>query len=443
MVFRSLDLRKILGDKRFLVVLAAAIAVRTLTSILKLEVVAIWPSGIPGPSLWGDYSVYLQQLHYLAQGYLPYRDFSYNFGPLFLLTLFPFYALSNNLAFIPIVLADAFTAPAVYLTLKQDSGKNVPMIAGLIYGVSPLFLVNEGYLWLSSQPFTLFLVCSVLLYTRKRALAGTLSLAVAICFKQEAVFLLPPFLIAYLWRYRKRALKYIGAGLAFVIGVSSPFLYYAPRAFIYSMMYGNFINLGPVEPSRLQTVGSSTVTPFQSVLCGVTTITHVYTGAFCGTLMNLGAFEQFLVFARFYDFLKVINPFLFCIFLVGLISIRKSEILYGVSCVFALLGGLLVFSILVHSSLGYYYIPIYALLLLLSKRPGQLALTTLGLEAVIFLPEGPLQFLIPLVLVFALVVSESVRLESINAPPRSASDFTNVAGPPLKSSLVSNRFTPK
>jgi hypothetical protein len=295
----------------------------------------------------------------------------------------------------------------VYLTVKGRASVNVAFLAGLVYVVSPMFLVNEGYLWLSSQPLTFFLIGSFYFYSRRKPLASILMLSLAIMSKQEAVFLVPPFLVAYAWIYRGRAVKYIGAGVAMVTAISAPFLLTTPRDFIYSMTYA-VVRIQPLEPSRLPVQNvSSASTSALSALCTLTVIPHVYTGTLCGPVTNLSLFIQFLEVARLNSFMFFISPILFVVLAAGIVAIRKSKILLDVVCIFALLGGLLLFSYVVHSLFAYYFVPVYALLLLTCRRGGTLIAITLGLEASVFLPESPIQFLIPLVLAFAVVIAES------------------------------------
>jgi hypothetical protein len=414
-------------NRAVLAILTASVIARLVTVFMKGYGIPIWPQGIPGPSLWGDYNtLYLLQLARMAQGYLLYRDIPYNYGPLFLYSMYPLYLIIPKLAFLPIVISDALTAPMICLALKGGASRRVAVTAGLVYALSPFFLVDEGYLWLSSQPLALALVCSVYFYNRKKPFAAVISLVIAILFKPEGIFLVPPLAVACVWQYRARAMKYISAGIALAAGVSAPFLILAPVDYISSLTYEE-VKLGIPEPSRLPGnffgAGSGSTV---SASCGPLTIAHVYTGAFCGTVLNLGQFEQYLAFARIYAFIDVLCPVLFCVFAVGLLAIRGSDKLFQISCVFSLLGGLLLFSTFAHGSLGYYFVPVYAILLLSSTSAGALVAVALGIELVTFLPEGPLQFLVPLLMTFAIVVLESRRIEqrnlvgneSINATPR-------------------------
>src|SRR5579862_4907124 len=86
----------------------------------------------PGLELYRDfYEYYVVQLHDLSLGLLPYRDFAYSYPPLFLYTLYPLYSLGGQyLASIPIWIADAATAPVVYLIVRRFSNSKISLIAG-------------------------------------------------------------------------------------------------------------------------------------------------------------------------------------------------------------------------------------------------------------------------------------------------------------------------
>ena len=55
-------------------------------------------------------------------------------------------------------MADALTAPVIYLIVRKFSTEKVAFIAGLGYAFSPLAIVNEGYIWMNPQPMTLCLL---------------------------------------------------------------------------------------------------------------------------------------------------------------------------------------------------------------------------------------------------------------------------------------------
>ena len=377
-----------------------------------------WISWLPGPALWSDFSgYYLAELTLLSQGYLLYRDIVYSTTPLFLYSMLPFYDLGGSkAAMIPIVLADALTAPVIYLIVRKVSSEKVALVAGLGYAFSPVALVNEGYLWLASQPVTLFIVLSILLLKKGRPVLGAGALAIAVLFNQEALFILPVFAI-YIIKSRTSLLKPGGLFALTLFGVLSPFLILAPKVTLSDLSFFPF--LGPVEPSRLPTVTPSnmpTVTPSNMVSisqsCRQTLVPHVYTGAFCGGIPNFKLYAWYLQLIGIDKMVAFIAPFLFVLFAAGLIAVRRSPNILEMACAYSMMGGLFIFSALVHTPLAYYFVPVYALILA-SVTSGRtlivgLAATTLGFLA----GEGIFQLIIPIACIFAFTMMQDASLRA-------------------------------
>ena len=180
-------------ERTLISIIAIAFISRAVTSFIQIGFPTLsvpgptwWPWGTwTGPILWSDFfDYYLPALKYMSQGFLPYRDFPYAYLPFFLYSMYPFYHLGGDYAAaIPIIASDALTAPLVYLIAKKVANDRVALVAGLAYALSPLALVNEGYLWLSSQPMTFFIILSIYLLKEKRPLLSIISLATAILFK--------------------------------------------------------------------------------------------------------------------------------------------------------------------------------------------------------------------------------------------------------------------
>ena len=119
----------------------------------------------------------------LHQGLLPYLNFGYWYPPLFLYFLYAFYLLGGiHLASVPILAADVATALIVYLLVSTTSTKRVAFIAGLLYALSPVALFIEGYLWLSSQPMTFFLLLALFLLRKDRPLICSFGFIVSVLF---------------------------------------------------------------------------------------------------------------------------------------------------------------------------------------------------------------------------------------------------------------------
>jgi len=343
----------------------------------------------------------MPQLKYLASGFMLYRDIDTQYPPLFLYSMLPLYNLAGEkAAWIPIVLADALTAPVIYLVVRKFSTEKIALIAGLGYALSPVALVNEGYLWLSSQPMTFLLLLSILLLRRDRPVLSAGTLAIAALFNQEVLFVLPVYLAFTAAKFRPSLPKAGGLFALTFFGVLSPFLVQAPKAVLHHLPFWEPINIGPSEPSRLPTPAASAVVNFGQS-CTNTLVPNIYTGTACGNIVNFQAYAWYMQVARIDAMAAFLAPFLFVLFAVGLVAIRRSPNVFELTCAYSFIGGLLIFSALVHPVLAYYFVPVYALILA-SMTNGRsvligLAAVTLGLLA----GEGPFQFIIPTICIFA------------------------------------------
>lgn len=365
-------------------------------------------SWLPGPSLWNDFDVlYLVQLKELAHGYLLYRDIDYNSPPLFLYSMLPFYDLGGGkAAMIPIILADALTAPVIYLIVRRVSSEKVALVAGLGYAFSPVALVNEGYLWLDSQPTTLFILLGILLLKKDRPVLSAGALALAALFNQDALLVLPVFVI-YMIKSRTSLLKPGGLFALTFLGGLSPFVALAPSATLGHLAFFP-IDLGPPEPSRLPPYTPPASVSFAQS-CHYTVVPHVYTGALCGDIVNLKAYVGFLQLIKIDAIAGFVAPLLFVLFAIALVAVRRSPNILEMACAYSITGGLFVFSAVVHTAFAYYFVPVYALILasVTSSRSllVGLAATTLGFLA----GEGPFQFIIPVTCIFALALLEDAN----------------------------------
>jgi hypothetical protein len=350
--------------------------------------------------LWDDFDgLYLVQLQHLAQGYLLYRDIDYNSPPLFLYSMLPFYELGGSkAAMVPIVLADALTAPVIYLIVRKVASEKVALVAGLGYAFSPVALVNEGYLWLTSQPTTLFILLSILLLKKDRPVLCAGALAIAALFNLEALFVLPVFAISMI-KSRTSILKPGGLFALTFLGGLSPFVVLAPSATLGHVGFLN-INLGPPEPSRLPIYTPPAAVSFAQA-CTNTVVPHVYTGALCGDIVNLKTYVWFLQLIKIDAVADFVAPLLFVLFAVALVAVRRSPNILEMASAYSIIGGLFIFWALVHTPFAYYFVPVYALILASVTSRGSLiiglAATTLGYLA----GEGPFQLIIPLTCIFA------------------------------------------
>lgn len=364
----------------------------------------LWPSWLPGPSLWSDFTVYLTQLKYLSEGFLPYRDFAYAYPPLFLYSMLPFYNLAGGYAAsIPIVLADALTAPVVFLIVRKFSTERVALAAGMAYALSPVSLINEGYIWLSPQPMTLFLLLSVYLLQDRKPVLSSLALAIAVMFKQEAAFVVPAFLVFMVINYRASVAKAAGVFTVTVVGVLSPFLVEAPRALLNHTAYWLPFSPGPSEPSRMAVTVTSQANPIIQT-CANTAVPYLYTGSICGDIVNFQAWSQYLYISKIDSIAAFIAPLLFVVFGVGLIAVRRSPVILQMVSAYSCIGGFFLFATLVHGVLAYYFVPVYALILACSTDARSLGIGVIAAILSAIAPEGPFQFIIPTTALFVIAM---------------------------------------
>jgi 4-amino-4-deoxy-L-arabinose transferase-like glycosyltransferase len=360
----------------------AALAVRIMVSLIQISYGEQRIPGLP-PNNWSDfYGVYAQWLGFVHKGLLPYRDIiSYKITPLFLYSLYPFYvAAGAHAAAIPIVVSDAATAVLVYLIAKRAAGNKIAFAAGLIYSLSPLVLYEIYYLWLSSQPMTFFMLLAVYLLKENRPILSIAFLAVAVMFKQEALFILPAYLLLYAKEYRKEIPKGLVLFLAIFVTVSLPFLIIAPKDYIYGINYfPNVINLGPREPSPLaasQIFNAPPSNPIPVVVQGPVWASYL------GILGRMGS---------------VLSPLLLVLLVPALYAIRRSPHFLEMLCTYSLIAFLAAYSVLVGSTLAYYFVPAYALIFASIVNLRTLGLGVAAALLSVAIPEGSIQAILPLV----------------------------------------------
>lgn len=230
--------------------IAIALAVRLLVYLWQVVYPVSFNSTLQN---FADFSGYYQwQLSLLAQGHLPYRDFAYSYPPLFIYVLYPFYQLGSNFAALPIVLADALTGPLIYLIVQRAASQRIAVASCLAYVFSPFFLTYEGLAWLSEQPMLLFLLLSLYLLMVNRTRSSALAFGIALMLKQDAVFILPFYLI---WVAKNqgavRAAKSFSLIAGFALLVSGPFLILFPLHYLGAVTFGVFPGLPTILPPLL------------------------------------------------------------------------------------------------------------------------------------------------------------------------------------------------
>ncbi len=391
--------------RTWFLVLCAAIVSRAIVSLVHFYFGIQWVPWLPGPSLWSDYAfLYLPQLKLLASGALLYRDFAYSYTPLFLYSMLPFYELGGGYAaWIPIVAADVLTAPVIYLIVRKFSTEKVALVAGLGYAFSPVALVNEGYLWLSSQPMTLFILLSILLLRKDRPVLSALALAVAILFKQEALFVLPPILAYIVLKHRASLVKAASAFALTILAVLSPFLVLAPNDLLSHLAYSLLFGPGKSAPATPSTVVPAAPTSLVDA-CKTAQFPNLHFGAICGNIVSFPALAWYTNIGQLNAVAGFVVPFLLALLAVVLLVVRRAPNILEMASAYSCIVGLLLFSALVHGVFGYYFIPVYALLLASATNRRALLVGLIAVTLGAFSPEGALQYVIPISCLFAFVV---------------------------------------
>ncbi len=374
--------------KRTILLLMIALVTRTAVSAIQVAYGAQRMPYLPLNN-WADY--YLMYAHWLLfvhQGILPYRDFySYKYPPLFLYTLYPFYwAGGIHAAAIPIVASDAVTALFVYLIARTSAGENVAFAAGLTYALSPFVLYEMDYLWLVSQPMALFVLMAVYFLKSERPLLSAASLATAVMFRQEALFILPPYLVYFVARYRSQVLRGVGLFAVICLGISLPFLIIAPVDYLYSINYfpgGHFINLGPLEPSA----------PGAAAIVNAANAAQPTGGAGPAYAAYLGILDRMAT---------LLDPLLLLLLVPAIYAARKSAHILELTGAFSFLAGLTAYSDAVGPAFAYYFVPVYALIFasISNARTAALGVATAILCLVV--PEGPFQVIPPALCLIAI-----------------------------------------
>lgn len=367
---------------------------------------------------WSDfYTIYGRELFLLGEGSLSYRGL-FTYTPLFLYTLFLFYHVGGiYFASVPILVADAATAPIIYLTVREISSNKVATLAGLSYALSPFMLIMEGYFWLSSQPMFLFMILAIYFLRRNRPLLSSLAIGIAIMFKQEAVFFLPVYVAWYVNRYKRTSWKGLLIFFMTVTAISLPFIITSPVAYLDSVSYGLVSKLLPSVTATL---------PLQSNQATLTTISNsssvcsFVTAAMNDTSCNLGhvlystvnvsasyMVDSMVVILNYASALVQIPLLVFVAFI--LFFERKRENMLEVSCAYSSICFLLVFSFLVHEALAYYFLPVYGILFASSRSFSTISIIYASTFVSLFLSNGPVQTVLSLLTISIILASSGAK----------------------------------
>jgi hypothetical protein len=381
----------------------------------------------PGFELYHDfYAYYVTQLQDLNKGLIPYSDFGYSYAPLFLYVLYPFFAVGGKYAAsIPILLADAASSPIIYLIVSKFASNRISVLAGISYGLSPFFLLYEGYLWYSSQPMTFFILLSLYLLIVEKPLFSAAIFAFAVLFKQEIIFILPVYLVWYVKSSKKTIWKGLVTICCILLAVSLPFLLISPGFYITSLSYGTIGHYYPsIDSSNLTNPSIYAAITSIAPTLNCTSISNTSRSLIC----NYGAFS--------YTDVKSIPPlstilsaaFLNSIALwitlplIGLVSyyaflLRRDNKTLLVAGAISQMVFITIFDVEIHSIYRYYLVPVYALMLASSDNRFNLFLAAIVPIGSLFLPSGSIQLVPPLFCILGILVRRYVSSTSLPTTP--------------------------
>ncbi len=390
-----------------LAIFAIALAARLLMSTLRL-VHGVWGPPVLQLEIFNDYGgIYVSQLQQISQGLLPYRDFAYNYPPLFLYSLYPFYALGGAaLAWLPIVLSDAGSAVVIYLLLRRYADRNIAIAGGLVYALSPFMLLYEGYLWFSSEPMVFFLLLSFYLMQTRKVLTAAVCFGVAVLFKQDALFLLPAYLAA-MWSARPRQIsKWFGTASLTVLAGCTPFLILAPSQFLVEVSFSVLEKLGLPALSYVPTgsglISATSIAPGSCATFGTSALTSI-----CGTVVTQSAVASSV--GSFYVILNEVGGFVLLPFalLVGvaLFSVRKERGFVFLMGAYSSVVVFVLFALTIHPGFyRYYFLIVYSMLLAASWKRSLMVVAIATSLISLVTPSGIFQEVMPLFALLSMAI---------------------------------------
>lgn len=399
----AMFIKFIRANKEVLFLFAIGLILRVSTSLSQIYFGLHGFTSLFPVNAWDDfYAIYAGWLHLVSQGLVPYRDFyTYTYTPLFLYALYPFYLVGGaHAASIPIIVSDAATSSVVYLIVKRLASGRMPLVAGLMYAVSPFALFYEGYLWMSSQPMTLFMLLAIYLLWSNKPGHSAFSMALAVLFKQEALFILPAYGVWSVKRFKRSMRRGVLIFVLTLFAVSLPFLIVSPYGYLASL---NYLKPTPILASSACT--NQTANSIGVAMCGGTTVGSnglAFPASTASTVISqTNVFIIEYILNRMSEFL---GPLLFLVMLPAMLVSRKALNSLGLFSTFSAAGFLTLYSLLGHPVFRYYYIPIYALLLASTTNRRTLLVSTIAPAVSLFvLPSGQIQSVLPLVALLAVL----------------------------------------
>jgi hypothetical protein len=183
----------------------------------------------PVPS---DETIYINMAKALKDGLLPYKDFFYAHPPFQLLLLFPAAQTGNFfLTKIYISIIGLTCAFLTYLIAREIFDEKTAFISILFFLLFPGFIIF-GNLAMGTFEALLFFLLSLYFFLKDKTLLSAIFMSISF-FTRYLILLLIPFVLIYLFLYKKKSLKYF---LAYLVFISSGLF-----LVIYSFFGFNFI----------------------------------------------------------------------------------------------------------------------------------------------------------------------------------------------------------
>ena len=181
--------------------------------------------------LLSDLLPYSDYARWFVSGYIPYKDFSTAYGPIFYYVI---YIVSSIFSPTQYVLGITFNVLdslipllVVYIALEMGYGLEKSAVFGFLYAINPLSMTEIGWAGHMDSLLMIFLMASVLLFLRKKEILSPAALGMAAAVKWFPVLLAPIFMRQYLNDYKKLARYTLFVLIAFIIS-SLYFFIYAP-----------------------------------------------------------------------------------------------------------------------------------------------------------------------------------------------------------------------
>jgi 4-amino-4-deoxy-L-arabinose transferase-like glycosyltransferase len=384
-----------------------------------------WHAGLnidynPQLGTYDDFAgYYVNWLQSLSSGLLPYKDFFYQYPPLFLYSLFlPYYLGGPWAAAIGIILADTGSAVVISLIAVKLTDPRIALIAGIGYALNPFALLYEGYVLFSLEPMLLFVLLTILLLRENKLLWSAASLALAIMFMQEAIGLLPAYLI-YLRRYdRKSIAKAAILFVGIIVVISLPFLILTPAQYFNSMTFrpGTDTSL-PTLAASVATASTSAPTTSCSFTQDLTRLVESCSYDGTTTVITAAIPASYQAATIFGDIFVIALLPMAVLVLPALYSIRKKNTFLEMSAAYSIAICLTVVALSasyvpLQDFNRYAFLPVYAILLVggVSRKATLTALGFAGISLV--LPPGAIQLVLPFLAIMIVMVVDDLRVSS-------------------------------